>query len=89
MCFVIAGIALFIILLNFLLIAILCRISKDGYDALFASQAMKMMLKICGVAQLVIMKVLFLPLMIILISVPICSKDYSQTQPYADKSKFL
>jgi len=49
--FVIAGLALFIMFINFVLIIVLCKFSKDGYDALFASQAMKMMLKICGVAQ--------------------------------------
>jgi hypothetical protein len=36
-CFVIAGLALFIILINFVLITVLCKLAKDGYDALFAS----------------------------------------------------
>ena len=49
-CFVIVGLALFLILINFVIIAVLCKLSKDGYDALFASNGMKMMLKICGVA---------------------------------------
>lgn len=79
--FIIAGLALFIIVLNFIVIAILCRYSKDGYDALFSSQLTKMMLKVCGVAQIVFLKVLFLPLMIILISIVICSEDLSLTKP--------
>lgn len=69
------------IFINIVIIIVLCKLSKDGYDALFASQGMKMMLKICGVAQQVINKILFVPLMIILISIPICSKDYSLTKP--------
>ncbi len=48
--YVIAGFALMIIALNFILVATLCRFSKDGYDALFASQLTKLMLKICGIA---------------------------------------
>ena len=69
------------IFINIVVIIVLCKLSKDGYDALFASQGMKMMLKICGVAQLVMNKILLIPLMIILISIPICSKDYLLTKP--------
>lgn len=47
--FVIAGLAVFIILVNFLIIAFLCKYAKDGYDALFASPFIKMMIKCCGV----------------------------------------
>lgn len=35
--FVIAGLALFVIFINFVIIIVLCKLSKDGYDALFAS----------------------------------------------------
>lgn len=35
--FVIAGLALFVIFVNFVIIIVLCKLSKDGYDALFAS----------------------------------------------------
>jgi hypothetical protein len=79
--FVIAGLSMFIIFLNVSIIAILCRYAKDGYDALFASQLTKMMLKICGVAQMIVIKVLFLPLMIILISILICTQDLSLAYP--------
>jgi hypothetical protein len=51
--YVICGLALFIIAVNFSLVAALCRYAKDGYDALFASPLTKMMLKCCGVVQAV------------------------------------
>jgi len=35
--YVLAGLALFIIALNIVLVAFLCRYAKDGYDALFSS----------------------------------------------------
>ena len=35
--YVIAGLSMFIIFVNILVIAILCKYAKDGYDALFAS----------------------------------------------------
>lgn len=76
-----AGLSIIIIFVNLAIIAILCKYAKDGYDALFASQLTKMMLKVCGVAQMIIIKVLFLPLMIILISMAICTKDYAQSHP--------
>lgn len=51
--YVIEGLALFIILINFFIVACLCKYAKDGYDALFASPLTKMMLKLCGVIQIV------------------------------------
>jgi len=51
--YVIAGLALFIIAINFFVIACLCKYAKDGYDALFASPLTKMMLKSCGVVQVI------------------------------------
>lgn len=73
--YVIAGLALFIIAFNFMLVAFLCRYARDGYDALFASPFTKMMLKACGVVQVVFLKVLFLPLLMILVSIVICTTD--------------
>jgi hypothetical protein len=35
--YVIAGLSMFIIFVNIVIIAVLCRYAKDGYDALFAS----------------------------------------------------
>ena len=81
--YVLAGLCMVVIFINILLVAILCKYAKDGYDALFASQLTKMLLKICGVAQMVILKVLFLPLMIVLISVAICTKDVNLAHPNA------
>ena len=80
-CYVLCGLALFIILANFFLVACLCRYAKDGYDALFASPLTKMMIKCCGVVQIVLVKVLFLPLFMILISVVICTKDAGLAKP--------
>ena len=51
--YVIAGLALFLIVANFFLVACLMKYAKDGYDALFASPLTKMMLKCCGVVQIV------------------------------------
>lgn len=48
-CYVLAGLALFIIAVNFFIVFCLCKYAKDGYDALFASPLTKMMLKCCGV----------------------------------------
>ena len=47
--YVLAGLALFIIAVNFVIVVILCKYARDGYDALFASPLTKMMLKACGV----------------------------------------
>ena len=51
--YVIAGLALFIIAVNFFIVACLCKYAKDGYDALFASALVKTMLKTCGVIQVI------------------------------------
>lgn len=79
--YVLAGLALFIIAVNFLVVAILCKYAKDGYDALFASPLTKMLLKACGIIQIVFLKVLFLPLLMILVSIVICTKDLTQAKP--------
>ena len=79
--YVLGGLSLFLIVINFLIVAILCKFAKDGYDALFSTPLTKLMLKICGVIQIVFQKILFLPLIMILISVVICSKDTSITKP--------
>jgi len=79
--YVIGGLAAFLITINFLLIFFLCKYARDGYDALFSSPLTKMMLKVCGVVQIVMLKILFLPLLMILISVVICTKDVTQALP--------
>ena len=77
----IGGFCVFIITLNLLTVALLCKYSKDGYDALFASSAMKLFLKGCGVVQMGFVKVLMLPLLMLLISVPICTNDRTLVNP--------
>jgi len=47
--YVLAGFSMCIIFINLLMIFFLCKYAKDGYDALFASQVTKMLLKICGI----------------------------------------
>lgn len=47
--YVIGGLASFITCINLIIITVLCKYAKDGYDALFASPLTKMLLKICGV----------------------------------------
>ena len=73
--YVVAGLALVIIAANFVQIAILCKYAKDGYDALFSTALTKLMLKICGVIQTIFLKVIFLPLLMILVSILICTTD--------------
>lgn len=79
--YVIAGLALSIIAINFFVVACLCKYAKDGYDALFASSLTKMMIKACGVAQAIFIQILFLPLLIILLSILICTKDVALAKP--------
>jgi hypothetical protein len=87
-CYVLMGLSLFIIALNFILIGTLCRYAKDGYDALFASPFIKMMLKACGVIQIIFVKVLALPLIMVLSSVAICTPDQTVAKPNQDPATF-
>lgn len=75
------GLAVLIIVINFIIILILCNYSTDGYDALFVNSLTKIMLKICGVIQIVFLKVLFLPLLMVLASNLICIQDRTLMPP--------
>lgn len=75
------GICVFIIAINLIMVGILCKYAKDGYDALFASSVMKYAIKICGVIQMSFVKIFTLPLLMILVSIPICTTDRSQVNP--------
>ena len=72
---------MFIITLNLLTVTLLCKYSKDGYDALFASSAVKLLLKGCGVVQMSFVKIVMLPLLMLLISIPICTNERSLVIP--------
>ena len=79
--FVLGGLCVFIIVVNLVIVVILCKYAKDGYDALFASSVMKYAIKICGCVQMSFVKIFTLPLLMILVSIPICTTDKSQVLP--------
>ena len=79
--YVLAGLSLFLISVNFVIMITMCKYAKDGYDALFASPLTKLLLKCCGVIQLIFVKILALPLLMILISILICTTDESLASP--------
>lgn len=79
--YVIGGICVFIISVNLLTVGILCLLAKDGHDALFAGGGMKLALKCCGFVQMTVLKIVLLPLLMLLISIPICTSDRSLVIP--------